>query len=220
MLTRRMKAAYYVVAWPAMLLSGVVYKALRAPRSGKLRVHLGPGQKTYLAGWINVDANAFTAKCDVWADLRNPLPFWDETVEAMYSHHVIEHLPDLRSHMHDVFRCLAPGGIYRLGVPNGDSAIAMFTAGRSDWFGDFPDKRRSVGGRFENFIFCRGEHLTVLTESYLRELLEDAGFVEIRSCVPTRETGRVDLFSDCLSTEWENDFEHPRTLLMEASKPE
>jgi predicted SAM-dependent methyltransferase len=220
MLSRRMKETFYQLAGPAMAVNGAAYKAFRAPRSGLVRVQLGPGQKSYLPGWVNVDANMFTGKCDVWADLRNPLPFHDASIDGIYSHHVIEHLPNLRAHVRDVFRCLKPGGAYRVGGPNGDSAIAMFAAGRLEWFGDFPEKRRSLGGKFENFVFCRGEHLTILTESYLRELLDDAGFVDVRTCVPTRDTGYPELFNDCLPTEWESNFETPHTLLMEAAKPD
>lgn len=219
MLSRTAKAAFYAVAGPLMTANGAFYRLWRAPRRTGLKVQLGPGQEKYLPGWINVDANMWTAKADVWADLRNRLPFRDGTVAAMYSHHVIEHLPDLWSHFRDVFRCLQPGGVYRVGGPNGDSAIAMFTAGRSDWFWDFPDPRKSLGGRLENFIFCRQEHLTILTESYLREILEAAGFIDIRVCLPIRESGRPDLFANCMRMEFETHFDAPHTLVMEAAKP-
>src|SRR5256885_13131791 len=87
-LSRSAKATYYVLASPLMRLNGLLYRHLRSPRHGLARVHLGPGREKYLRGWINVDANLFTAKCDVWADLRHPLPFRDSTVDAFYSHHV------------------------------------------------------------------------------------------------------------------------------------
>ncbi|MDR3416932.1 MAG: methyltransferase domain-containing protein [Nevskia sp.] len=219
MLARNTKAAFYTVAGPMMRTNGILFRRFRAPRSGDLKVHLGPGRKNYLDGWVNVDANIFTGKCDVWADLRDPLPFHDGTVRAMYSHHVIEHLPDMTAHFKEAFRCLGSGGVYRVGGPNGDSAIAKFVANDRDWFGDFPDKRRSIGGRFENFIFCRGEHVTILTYSFLEELLTDAGFSDVRSCMPVKETHYPDLFRDCLEKEWESDFEVPHTLMVEAVKP-
>ncbi len=219
MLNRKLKAAFYTMAGPVMRANGIMYRRLRAPSSGRLKVHLGPGQNHYLEGWVNVDANIFTAKHDVWADLRNPLPFHDGTVEALYSHHMIEHLPDLASHFSEAFRCLRPGGVYRVGGPNGDSAIAKFIEKDSQWFGDFPDDRKSIGGRFENFIFCRHEHLTILTRSFLEELMTNAGFADIRACVPTSETHYPELFQQCLAEEWESDFSATHTLIVEAVKP-
>jgi hypothetical protein len=56
--------------------------------------------------------------------------------------------------------------VIRVGGPNGDSAIRKFQKNDAAWFSDFPDKRRSIGGKFANFILCRGEHLTILTSSY------------------------------------------------------
>lgn len=219
MLSRSTKVAFYVLCGPLMRVNGAIYRWTRAPRHGLIRVHLGPGQKNYLPNWINVDANMFTGRCDVWADLRKSLPFHDGTVSAFYSHHVIEHLPDLAQHFRDVYRCLRPGGVYRVGGPNGDAAIAKFTENDATWFGDWPDKRESIGGRFANFIFCRGEHVTILTHSFLSELLAEAGFEKIRTCLPVRESHNRSLFADCLDKEWESTFDCPHTLIVEAEKP-
>ena len=219
MMTRAAKAAFYAVASPLMTVNGLMYRAFRSPRVGTVRVHLGPGQRNYIPGWINVDANMFTGKCDVWADLRNPLPFRANSIDAFYSHHVIEHLPNIRDHLAEVFRCLKPGGIYRVAGPNGDSAIAKFVANDAKWFGDYPDKRRSIGGKFENFIFVRQEHLTILTHSYLTEVMEDVGYHQIQLRKPVVDTGRPDVYGACLEKESESDFEWPHTLAIEATKP-
>ena len=202
-----------------MRANGIVYRHLRAPRNGELRVQLGPGQKNYIDGWVNVDANMFTGKCDVWADLRNPLPFRDGTVTCLYSHHVIEHLPDVQAHVDEAFRCLKPAGVYRVGGPNGDSAIKKLIADDVEWFSDWPVNRKSAGGRFDNFLLCRGEHLAILTFSFLEELLTTSGFVDVRACLPARETGFPELFSPCLAKEDESDFADPHTLIVEAVKP-
>lgn len=218
MMGRTTKAAFYSLAGPLMKINSSIYRTFRAPKNGTLKVHLGPGQGNYLTGWVNVDANMFTGRCDVWADLRNPLPFREATVTALYSHHVIEHLPNLEQHFRDVYRCLKPGGIYRVGGPNGDSAIAKFREGDNSWFGDFPDSRASIGGRFENFVFCRQEHLTILTASFLAELMQNAGLKVLKSCMPTKETGFPNLFQECLGIEHENDFAVPHTLIIECQK--
>jgi SAM-dependent methyltransferase len=218
-ISRRVKAIYYAAMAPLLRLNAVLYRVLRAPREGLVRVQLGPGQRNYLNGWINVDANKFTARCDVWADLRNPLPFRDRSVDAFYSHHVIEHLPDVDSHFRDVFRCLKPGGIYRIGVPNADAAIEKFSQNDVTWFSDFPVKRSSIGGRLENFLLCKGEHLTILTRSFLVELLSGAGFSKCSACLPGRDTGAPRLFADVLPKEGdEHDVNYPHTLIVEGVK--
>lgn len=212
---------FYTVAGPLMKINGWIYRNFRsvgAVKTTPVRLHLGPGQKAYLPGWINIDANMFTGKCDIWLDLRNPLPFPDNSVDAIYSHHMIEHLPDIEAHFRDAHRVLKPGGVYRAGGPNGDTAIAKFVEGDHDWFGDWPDKYDSIGGRFTNFIFCRNEHLTILTESYLTELAGRAGFGTVTRHLPIRDTGHAALFSDCMKKEHERTFEAPHTLILELQK--
>jgi len=218
-MSRDSKAAFYALAAPLMRVNAYLYRTFRAPRRTSMKVHLGPGQKNYLNGWINVDANMFSAKCDLWVDLRQRLPFINETVAAFYSHHVIEHLPDLDGHFRDVFRCLKPGGVYRVGGPNGDASIDRFLKGDIDWFSTFPDRHNSCGGRLDNYIMCRGEHLHLLTNNYLTELLTTAGFQVIGLYLPTKETSNVELFGQCLATEWESTFDAPHTIIIEALKP-
>lgn len=214
-----LKKKFYTFANPFMVINGWLYYIFQAPRNGLIKVHLCPGQNNYLDGWINIDANIFTGKCDVWLDLRNFLPFRDSTIDVMYSHHVVEHLPNIKNHFSDVFRCLKPGGKYRVGGPNGDSAITKFMEQDRDWFDDFPEQRKSIGGKLENFIFCQGEHLTILTFSYLEEIMSEVGFTNIKSCIPTKETSEPELFLECLSMEYESDFNTPHTLIVEAEKP-
>ena len=220
MLTRSVKSLFYASCQPFFWLSYIFHRCKYARKLSVGRVHLGPGQRNYLPGWINVDANAFTGKCDIWYDLRKPLPFRSGSVEAFYSHHVIEHLPDLGFHLAEVYRCLKPGGVYRCGGPNGDAAIDRFLQKDHAWFSDFPVARQSIGGRFENFIFCKGEHLTILTESFMEELFRGAGFRQIDFIAPT-VSKQEPLFADVLSLEtsgFGRDGNHHKTILCEAVK--
>jgi hypothetical protein len=119
-----------------------------------------------------------------------------------------------------MFRCLKPNGIIRVGGPNGDSAARKLIEGDAAWFSDFPVKRNSVGGRYANFIMCKGEHLTILTFSYLMELTSTAGFVDIRQCQPILETFHANLIdSTVLNHEDESTPAMPHTLIIEAVKP-
>jgi hypothetical protein len=110
--------------------------------------------------------------------------------------------------------------MFRVGGPNGDEAVRKFIEQDLVWFGDYPDKRRSLGGRLENFIFCRGEHLTILTRSWLEELATDAGFGDLRACKPGLETGCPQwIDQSILALEQESTPECPHTVLMEGRRP-
>lgn len=216
MLTRKQKETFYLMFSPFMRLNSFRLKfAFHLKKN--LKVHLGPGRRTYLDGWINVDANIFTGKSDIWCDFRYKLPFNDNSVQYLYSHHVVEHLPDLRKHFTDIYRILQPGGIYRFGGPNGDSAIKKFIENDLDWFGVFPEKYNSIGGRFYNFIFCKGEHLQILTFSHLKEILDSIGYKNISVQMPTKSTSNK-VFNECLDKEFEDDFIFPHTLIIECIK--
>lgn len=221
MLSRGTRELFYGVTGPPMRINGWIYRNFRAPRTGVVKVHLGPGWKNYMPGWINVDAN-LAARIDVWANICNALPFRSGTVDVIYSHHMVEHLPDslLAFHFGEMFRCLKPGGIIRVGGPDAETAAKKLLEGDLEWFVDFPDKRQSIGGRFTNFLMCRGEHLTLLTHSYLSEICTGAGFVNIRQCIPKTQTFHAKwIDAKLLEMEWELTPDAPHTLLVEAEKP-
>lgn len=220
MLSQTLKSTYYTFCRPLMRMNSFFYKSFFSPKRNHSNtfVQLGPGKTNYLNGWINVDSNIITGKLDVWCDLKYGIPFRNSSVDAFYSHHVIEHLPNLKHHLNEVYRCLKPNGMYRLGGPNGDNAIKKFIDKEYSWFSDFPENRKSIGGRFENFIFCQGEHLTILTFSMLEEMLSEVGFKEIKLMLPVKESSRLDIFENCLKMEWEGDFESPHTIVVEAIK--
>ena len=219
-----LKELYFLTMSGPMRLSGSFYRIYFAPRSGNakvVRVQLGPGQEGYKPGWINVDANCISARVDVWADLRNKLPFRDNSIDVFYSHHVIEHLPDrkLAFHFQEMHRCLKTGGVIRVGGPNADEAFRNFLAQNSDWFDQYGDGTHgSLGGKLVNFLLCQGEHRTLLSRSYLAEILEAAGFAKIMFRAPISDTGYPNLLSDAIAAEWELTPAAPHTLMVEAVK--
>ena len=69
--------------------------------------------------WINLDlypASSSVKKCDI----SNGLPFADNTIDATYSSHVLEHFsPEMGKHfLAEQYRVLKPGGIIRVVVPD------------------------------------------------------------------------------------------------------
>lgn len=219
MITNLSRRFYYQVMAVPMRLNNWRYRWLSAPTSG-LKVHLGCGQKHYLPGWINVDGNIVTAKPDLWINLDDPLPFRSNSVRIFYSNHVLEHFTEnsLSQLLKEMYRCLEPGAGLRIGVPHAGNAFRMYAQGREDWFSsNFPRNRKSIGGRCDNFLLCANEHLSLFDYSYFEELLVPIGYVDLKECLPCRESALVG--PDVLSFESESDFEVPHTLVVEAWKP-
>jgi SAM-dependent methyltransferase len=64
----------------------------------------------------------------VYHDLRRPLPFSDETAEAIYASHLLEHLyyNEAQRLLNDCYRVLQPGGVLRLVVPDLQSVLEEY----------------------------------------------------------------------------------------------
>jgi hypothetical protein len=70
-----------------------------------------------------------------------------------------------------------------------------------------------------NFILCRGEHLTLLTPTYLQEIATQAGFGEFVTCKPRTGTCFPDFIDQAvLDMEWETTPDSPHTLIVEGQK--
>ena len=163
MLPRRTKAFFYVAAGPLMRANGALYRAFLAPRDGIVKVQLGPGQKNYLP---RLDQRR---REHVHREVRRlgryevpaPVPRCDGRRLLLAPRHRAPARPGVS--LSRALPLLEAGR----GLPDrrtqrrhGDQEIRR---GRRRLVHRFSRRRRSVGGRFENFIFCRQEHLTILT---------------------------------------------------------
>jgi SAM-dependent methyltransferase len=83
-----------------------------------IRLHFGCGE-IHLSGWANVDMVGAGAADFIW-DLRQPLPFPDGSVDAIFHEHLLEHLSywDGVGLFRECRRLLRPGAVLRLGVPD------------------------------------------------------------------------------------------------------
>jgi SAM-dependent methyltransferase len=87
-------------------------------------LHLGCG-RSYKVGWVNVDCMA-RLKPDMVVDLTKfPWPWEDNSVDAIYSSHVFEHLPNTVETMDECHRILKPGGTLECVVPFAMSTVYM-----------------------------------------------------------------------------------------------
>jgi len=79
-----------------------------------LKLNLGANDRAF-PGFRSVD---IVPPADEIADLTKPWPWPDSSVEEILAHDVIEHLPDKRLTMNEMWRVLKPGGIVRIQVPD------------------------------------------------------------------------------------------------------
>jgi predicted SAM-dependent methyltransferase len=217
-LHQRYKDIYFLFLAKATL-PNLFYRSKLRPWQRKegqrLDLHLGCGSK-YLTGFVNIDANPFH-KIDLWLDVRNGLPFRSNSVDSIYSTHMVEHFyPDELLHiLRECFRVAKSGAGVRLIVPNLRNAIIAFEQGRIDWFNDgFPRHYDSIGGRFTNFIFCDGQHRSAFDFSHLEEVLRKAGFSRV---VEVAE-GRSILYGENLPNYDQAKGDLPHSLYVEAVK--
>jgi predicted SAM-dependent methyltransferase len=195
MKSQRFKDLYFSLIRPVSKLSYYYHRFLFQIRSkNRIRkpiwLNLGSGAK-YLDSFINIDGNILQ-KTDMWLDLRNGLPFPNNSVDGIYSCHLFEHfyIDELEKILSECHRILGPKGGMRVLVPSAEEAISAYINKDSQWFSKFPRDYESLGGKFFNFLLCDGQHKVIFDFSFLKEVLEKAGFQKIMR----KEAGESDLF--------------------------
>lgn len=178
-----------------------VKKAERFSSSTKHRLNLacGPNRKE---GWINID---LTDGVDLQLDLREILPFRDDSVEVIYSEHFFEHLnypsfadsnafggvelsgyrSEVLFFLRESYRVLVPGGLFSVGVPDAEQGLIAYAnrdeqafevARRMHWHPAWCDTHMHQ----INYLFRQGhEHKYAYDGETLARILERAGFVEV-----------------------------------------
>jgi predicted SAM-dependent methyltransferase len=162
------------------IISALLYPFYRIKfiNSKNLKVQLGSGHKT-LAGWINIDGNPTVSKA-LYYDIRNKLPFPNESVNILFASNVLEHFyPDeLEKILLEIYRVTANNSVIRIIVPSLEKSIIAYTNDDSKFFGDYPRSYKSIGGRFVNLIFTDAQHKIAFDFGFMSELLVKAGFNE------------------------------------------
>jgi predicted SAM-dependent methyltransferase len=103
-----------------------------------IKLEIGSGPERKIPGWTTAD---MCEGCDLVLDLAKPLPFPDNSVEKIYSSHVLEHFyfNDLMKLLSECRRVLKPSGVFSASVPNARIYIEAYARPES----------------FEPAIYCR-----------------------------------------------------------------
>ena len=170
-------------AHPAIAPKILSPKKLEAAKRKGLRVNLGCGHHP-IEGYINVDQRELP-NVDVVADVRN-LPFEKNSVVELSSAHLLEHFPEeeMRRTLLPYWKSLmAPGGVFRAVVPDGDAMLGGLAAKTYD-FADFREVLFGAQDYEGDF------HYNLFTPDTLGKMLSAAGFKDVQVPVLGRRNGK------------------------------
>lgn len=169
--------------------------------------------------WVNLDL--FTHEgTTMRADSRRPLPLGASSCRGIHVEHYFEHLEAGRERpafLAECRRCLEPGGVLRIIVPDARKYAAAYLA--DGWRelntigcgGDLPEGAFATKMEALNHVFLQeGEHYGGIDEELLRRTLERSGFVDIT----LQAWGRGAFPGGCIDREQHR----PYSLYMEARK--
>lgn len=147
----------------------------------ELKLELGSGKRPGMEDWIASDLGG---SGDIALDFTEPMPFPNNSIECIYSSHVLEHFSypqPMLGFLSECQRILRPGGTFSLAVP--DARIYIKAYNKPAEF----DKQRfcdhDVGLALDtpidylNFIaYMGGEHKHLFDDKNLLTVLHSAGF--------------------------------------------
>ena len=147
-------------------------------------LEIGAGNKKGENGWITLD---LTAKCDLYWDLTNGIPFPDESVSKIYSSHVFEHFTfkEGQKLLDECLRVLVKDGIFSICVPNAKIYIKAYLNSaclcENRFFGYKPAYNNTSRIDYVNYTaYMDGHHKYMFDEQNLIVILENKSFRNVR----------------------------------------
>ncbi len=200
-----------------------VRNAVRFVHRSPLRLNLGSGDHPK-PDWVNVDL--FAPVADLRLDLREPLPFPDQSVACIHCEHFFEHLeypnvwdsmgkelelPGLRSEalnlLRECHRVLVPGGRLDVIVPDAGRKLLQYAKLHEGglpvpetWF---RPKWATTPMHGINYMFRQGrEHKYAYDEETLIAIVAAVGFIDVRRRPydPARDAPDHNIGSLCITS--------------------
>lgn len=159
------------------------------------KLQIGAGSNA-LAGWLNTTLYPFDAGM-VFMDGTVPFPLPDNSMDYVFSEHVIEHVTFEQGMfmLKESFRVLKRGGRIRIATPDLAKIIALYTTPDGDaqqsYIRWIMDTFRPQVGEYNpahviNQSFHGWEHVFIYDQPTLKQAFEAAGFVDVTLCAPNQ----------------------------------
>jgi predicted SAM-dependent methyltransferase len=161
-------------------------------------LELGAEKNREMEGWTYVDLNG---DCDLTLNLTKPIPFPNDSIDTIYSSHLLEHFeyPSLLNLLKECYRVIKPGGTFSVVVPNAGIYIRSYS--NLDNFNvEYYCKYRPALNYnskidYVNYIaYMAGHHKYMFDEQNIITILEKTGFqkVALRNFDPTLDLPQRD----------------------------
>jgi len=171
--------------WDVRIAAMLEHIAPRKPRpetkkETPLKLHLGCGS-VRLEGYVNIDVEDRAGVCDLTADVSELPMFETESVEHIFNHALLEHLPpwDTMKALREWHRVLKPGGTIQIEVPDLERVF-------QEWLIDKTLHEEGAlaciygGNKSPARSSCEQHHLTGFTYDRLTRMMAQCGFERFR----------------------------------------
>lgn len=150
-----------------------------------MKLHLGCGD-VIREGYINIDARALPG-VDMVLDLSEKLPFGDNSVDEIYSHHLIEHLTQTQGMnlVMECYRVLKAGGTVMFCCP--DMSMSCQVIVEADLKEDIETVHRQIRGIY-GYDSEAYMHRWAYTPKMIENLFKGIGF-KVTSCIRQPQCG-------------------------------
>lgn len=155
---------------------------------GPIMLNVGCGAD-YKEGWVNIDNNSDNniERLDLNWDLRNPLPYKNDSVDFIFNEHFFEHLTAEEGQvcMKDFKRVLKQGGVMRIAMPDLEEAIKQYLDPKwktRPFIKNFGLEFVETRAELLNMSFSWWGHKWLYDWEELERRLKQAGFTKVKRC--------------------------------------
>lgn len=137
-----------------------------------IKLHLGCGSK-YIEGYVHIDLIEYE-HIDYISSVDNLFMFQDNSVDLIYSAHVLEHFKksQVPNVLKEWYRVLRPGGLLRLAVPDFEKLVEVYLK--------YKDLKLITGPLYGRQNYEYNIHYTTFDYFSLYNCLQDAGFKKVK----------------------------------------
>ncbi len=153
-----------------------------------VKLNLGSFVDTFGFNWVNIDILDVRGRINpehkfTQCDLRRGIPYPNNSVDLIYTSHLIEHLTLEEAHslLQEIYRVLKPGGLVKVSTPDGQIILRHYLDHDMNYFNGIQPSEfieaPTEGEKLSRLLFSGDyEHRGVYDLDMLKSFLMQAGF--------------------------------------------